>query len=60
MTEDIKEEALFVLQNERECVIRGETCDRDCAKCDLVMPSEKIISAYDNVIGWLKQSHTNE
>ena len=58
MTEDIKAEALFVLQNERECVIRGETCDRDCSKCDLVMPSEKIISAYDNVILWLKQPHT--
>lgn len=60
MTEDIKTEALFVLQNERECVIRGATCDRDCAKCDLVMPSEKIISAYDNVIEWLKQPHTKE
>lgn len=43
---------LKVIQTERECVSRndGETCDRDCGKCDLVLPSEIILDAYDAII----------
>ena len=52
-----KNDVISVLETERECVMRAEYCDRDCAKCDLVMPSDKIISAYNYVIEWLKAKH---
>lgn len=40
------------LQNEMACVIRADQkrCDRDCAKCDLVMPVEQIVEAYATAI----------
>lgn len=41
-----------VVQNERECVARQQ-CDRNCAKCDLVMDAKDILSAYDHVLGLL-------
>lgn len=46
------EEAIKVIQTERECVSRQQ-CDRDCAKCDLVMKDTEIISAYDMAISAL-------
>lgn len=38
-----------VVQNEYECVARQQ-CDRNCAKCDLVMDAKDILSAYDHVL----------
>lgn len=46
------EEAIKVIQTERECVSRQQ-CDRVCAKCDLVMKDTEIISAYDMAISAL-------
>lgn len=43
-----------VLETEKTCVeqnIKG--CDRDCANCDLVLPDQKILDAYDHAIGLL-------
>lgn len=37
-----------VLETERECVSRD--CDRDCGKCDLVLDSDWIKSAYDDAL----------
>lgn len=45
-----RKEILELLKNERECVIRAETCDRDCSKCPLVRDSGKLIAMYDAVI----------
>lgn len=40
-----------VLENEKQCVIRNITgCDRKCNKCDLVLPDEEILHAYDEAI----------
>ena len=38
---------------EQRCVIRADSCDRDCAKCDLVQDEGELIRAYDKVIEWL-------
>lgn len=43
-------EILRLLKKERECVIRAEHCDRNCAKCDLVEDPEAVIAMYDKVI----------
>jgi len=42
---------LNVMKTERECVSRN--CDRDCAKCDLVMDSDSILLTYDEIINHL-------
>ena len=42
------EQSIRVLKVERECV--GRDCDRDCAKCDLVLETEDVKAAYDNAI----------
>ena len=45
-------EVVKILKTERECVNRnnGVNCDRQCNKCDLVLPADKIITAYDIAI----------
>ena len=49
-------EILAVLERERECVLRQDTpdCNRDCKNCKLVLPTEKVIRAYDNAIGIIR------
>jgi len=37
------------MQIERECVSRGDTCDRDCGKCELVQDTDELLEAYDIV-----------
>mgnify|MGYP007038222773 CR=1 FL=1 len=44
------ERMIELLKIERECVQRGNTCDRNCAKCDLVQDDKELIEMYDNVI----------
>ena len=40
-----------VLKTERECVKRNVAgCDRQCEKCDLVLPTEVVLEAYDTAI----------
>ena len=45
-------DVLKVIETERKCVIRNAigNCDRDCAKCDLLLPTNDIVEAYDRVI----------
>ena len=52
-----KEEACSVMETERACVVRQDTpfCSRQCDKCDLCLPSGKIIEAYDTVIKMLRE-----
>lgn len=57
------EQILKVLRNERECIKRQTgsngtlmldglmgNCDRNCAKCDLCLPSTEILEVYDFLI----------
>ena len=44
-------EAIEVIKTEKKCVLRNiRGCDRDCAHCDLVLPEEAILTAYDMAI----------
>jgi hypothetical protein len=52
------ERVIEIMQNEQKCVeiASNGACDRDCALCDLVLPSEEILEAYSYVINELKYS----
>jgi len=40
--------AIFVLETEKKCVLRNiRGCDRNCEYCDLVLPDEEVLTAYD-------------
>ena len=47
-------EIIKIIENERKCVCRANTCNRHCYTCDLVMNDEDIIRAYDEVLHILK------
>ena len=44
---DMKE-VVEILKTEKKCVLRNEfgKCDRECGRCDLLMPTERILEAY--------------
>ena len=46
------EKVVGVLKTERECVRRQirPGCDRQCLKCDLVLPDSLVLEAYDTAI----------
>lgn len=49
------DDAINIIENEKACVLRNiQGCNRDCANCDLVLPDEDIISAYNYVIAVLQ------
>ena len=44
-------EAVEIIKTEKKCVLRNmRGCNRDCGKCDLVLPEESILLAYDMAI----------
>lgn len=43
-----------VVENEKECIMRADSCGRDCARCDLVRPTEEILEAYEFVLDVLE------
>lgn len=45
--------AIELMEIEQQCVIRSDSCGRDCAQCDLVQNDKELIQAYDKVIEWL-------
>lgn len=47
---------LIVLNIEKQCVQRAanKECDRQCEKCDLVLPVETITNGYDEAIRIIK------
>ena len=54
------EDIIKVIKTERECVIRNKNeCNRDCANCDLVLPDEDIIKAYDYCLKLLNEITLN-
>ena len=50
--------ALELMQIEKECVSRGDTCGRDCGNCELVQDTDELLEAYDKVITTLKKRNT--
>ena len=56
-------DVLKVIRNEKQCIEKqcNSLCDnlRDCANCDLALPDETILSAYDKVID-LVQKHIRD
>ena len=50
-----REEAIKILENEKECVNRAEYCDRQCGKCELVKEDNIILKALDIAIEALEQ-----
>lgn len=48
-------DAVGIMKFERACVVRqgDPSCGRDCAKCDLCLPTEDVLAAYDMVINAL-------
>ena len=39
-----------LLNIERECIMRGSQCNRDCANCDLVQDESELILMYNILI----------
>ena len=50
-------EAAGVIKFEKACVLRQDTpeCHRNCKKCDLLLPTEDVLTAYDIAIKALEQ-----
>ena len=50
-------EAAGAIKFEKACVLRQDTpqCHRDCKKCDLLLPTENVLTAYDMAIEALSQ-----
>ena len=50
--------AIEIIENEKQCVIRqsgpGIVCDRNCASCELVLPDQDVLDAYDKAIAALE------
>ena len=56
MFEMTNELAIEVLETEKKCVKRNIAgCCRECAECDLVLPDEEILGAYDWAIRLLSE-----
>ena len=46
-----EKEAIDVIKTEKKCVLRNmRGCTRDCTHCDLVLPEDDILLAYDMAI----------
>ena len=56
-----REDTIDILLNEMECVQRAsdEECNRDCAKCDLLRDTDKILQAYRIAIRALEHPEEN-
>ena len=49
------ERVIDVIEHEKECVLRNikKQCNRDCAKCDLILPDMDIVNAYNYALAVL-------
>lgn len=50
------DEAIALVKNKKACILKADTCDRDCSKCELVKKTEVLLSAYDAAIKTLEQT----
>lgn len=57
-----KNRALEIMQTEKSCVERNEAneCDRKCEACNLVLPAQEVLEAYDLVIALLSDEPVGE
>ena len=56
MNKDKVDKAIELMENEKTCIIKADTCDRNCAKCELLRDTKDLLSAYDMAIQALKQT----
>lgn len=47
-------ECIKAMETEVKCVKQADACDRDCAKCPLVMDTKHLLSCYEEVLRILK------
>ena len=50
------DEAIELMKNEKACIMKADTCDRNCSKCELVRKTEDLLLAYDMAIKALEQT----
>lgn len=55
------EEIINILKTRKQCVLREtyNECNRDCENCDLALPSNDILKAYDIAIDALMKQSVN-
>lgn len=49
-----------LMEIEKECITRSDTCNRDCARCELVQDDIELKEAYSSIIQLIEheiQSH---
>lgn len=51
-----------VLAAERDCILRQDTpkCNHDCYNCDLLLPTQKIIDVYNDLILHFTEKKLND
>ena len=49
-----------IIKRERECVLRAKSCDRNCGDCDLIMPEDEIVNAYNKALDLLEKQEKAE
>ena len=54
------DEAIELMKNEKACILKADTCDRNCQKCKLVRKTEDLLSAYDLAIKSLEMQRELE
>lgn len=54
------DDAIMVLDNEKECVRAANYCDRNCRKCELVLPDDVILTALEMAKEALRLMAANE
>lgn len=55
MNKDKVDKAIELMKNEKACIIKADTCDGNCAKCELLRDTKNLLSAYDMAIQALEQ-----
>lgn len=52
------QQVIQILKTEKECVERQDTpkCNHDCYDCDLLLPTEDVLEAYNTAIMLLSET----
>lgn len=49
------DEAIALVNIEKECVKRADNCNRKCNECDLAQDTNKLIDLYNQLAEWLEE-----
>lgn len=41
------DEAIELMKNKKACIMKADTCDRNCTKCELLRETKDLLSAYE-------------